>query len=266
MNNNKGKLNEYCQRRSVCPPDYSTVPSGSGFISTVKVEGKEYVSLAIHGKKKEAEQDAAGVAFAEITGEPPVEKLTTDMAKVTISPPSMGGGNIKDGVYRPPSSPRNYQMPPLTPAIIPIPTEAPTIEPPSIEAPLVIDGPSIEQLAPSVSDLKKLEHYCSVSGLPSPEISVKSINNQYQASIKIGGREFSRNWWFESFEDAKECASVVAMAGLAMVKILEKQGQSCLPFSHSLFWLVSLADITLCHYDCILVHSTGLCCSIVWER
>ena len=64
--NNKSKLNTYCQKSHKPVPCYSSEKKGDVFVSTVILDEASYDSINGHLTKKEAENDAAGVAIQAI--------------------------------------------------------------------------------------------------------------------------------------------------------------------------------------------------------
>jgi len=67
--NHKSTLHEYAQKHKKELPTYNTVASGGGFISTLKFDGQEYRGDVPGSKIKDAEQIAAKVALAAVTGQ-----------------------------------------------------------------------------------------------------------------------------------------------------------------------------------------------------
>ena len=65
-----------------------------------------------------------------------------------------------------------------------------------------------------------------MSGLPSPIYTIYRDNRGKQVGcVKIGEMEFGRGWGYDSFDDAKDSAAVVAIAGLALTQMrLARQG------------------------------------------
>ena len=68
-NDAKSKLSQLCQKGNLPMPKYNTHTIGGfgypsrGYSSTFTVDKKTFESLAVHGKAKAAEQDAAQVAL-----------------------------------------------------------------------------------------------------------------------------------------------------------------------------------------------------------
>ena len=65
----KSKLNELAQKRHLDTPIYQTVFSSSGYLSTVTFNGREFKSISSYLKKKDAEQNAALVAYNILTND-----------------------------------------------------------------------------------------------------------------------------------------------------------------------------------------------------
>lgn len=109
--NYKAIVQEYCQKHYLVMPEYVTeYPSdATGFVSVLTVNGKEYHSKPMSGKKK-AEQDAAGRAAVDIglvkldsrlesytpvngSVSGPARRFTNgDAAPASYSSTSLGGG------------------------------------------------------------------------------------------------------------------------------------------------------------------------------
>ena len=74
-------------------------------------------------------------------------------------------------------------------------------------------------------DVRDLEEYCRSRNLPGPVYTIGSDKGKHFGKVKIGEMEFSRGWKYDSFNDAKDSAAIVAIAGLAM-SLLHSSG-SC---------------------------------------
>ena len=65
-NKSKSDLNLFCQKSRIPIPTYTSTLSDGCFVSSVTVRGVPYSSTSSYGTKKEAENDAAGVALIAI--------------------------------------------------------------------------------------------------------------------------------------------------------------------------------------------------------
>ena len=65
-NKNKSDLNILCQKSHILTASYTSAVVEGNFVSTVSVKGHEYRSTSGYPTKKEAENDAAGVALIDI--------------------------------------------------------------------------------------------------------------------------------------------------------------------------------------------------------
>lgn len=65
-NKNKSDLNLYCQKSRIAIATYTSSTQDGQFISKVNVNGTEYSSTSGYSTKKEAENDAAGVALIAV--------------------------------------------------------------------------------------------------------------------------------------------------------------------------------------------------------
>ena len=68
LKTDKSKLYELAQKNKLVAPKYDTVHVGNGFVTTITFNGRQFKSSKVCSKKKEAEQDAATVALAVVTG------------------------------------------------------------------------------------------------------------------------------------------------------------------------------------------------------
>lgn len=66
----KSMLNEFAQKNKKSLPTYSAVATAGGFIATVVFNGQEYKGVKSGLKRRDAEQNAAKVALATLTGAP----------------------------------------------------------------------------------------------------------------------------------------------------------------------------------------------------
>lgn len=82
MSNTKSYLNQYSQKKHIATPSYKTESIGEGFSCTVTIEEAQYSSLSSHPTKKEAENDAAGVAVQSIIQTQPQAKNFEDVLKI----------------------------------------------------------------------------------------------------------------------------------------------------------------------------------------
>ncbi|XP_065676877.1 uncharacterized protein LOC100206939 isoform X2 [Hydra vulgaris] len=73
----KSKLNELAQKRHLGTPTYQTIYSAGGYLSTVVFNGREFKGMSPCMKKKDAEQNAAYVAYNVLSNDlsslPPVK-------------------------------------------------------------------------------------------------------------------------------------------------------------------------------------------------
>lgn len=81
-NNSKSNLNLYIQKKRINAPVYHTEKTGSGFSCTVTIEETSFSSLSTHSTKKEAENDAAGVAVEAIIQNQPRARSFEDVLKI----------------------------------------------------------------------------------------------------------------------------------------------------------------------------------------
>ena len=65
-NKNKSDLNLYCQKSHIAIATYTSSTQDGQFVSKVNVNGTEYCSTSGYSTKKEAENDAAGVALIAV--------------------------------------------------------------------------------------------------------------------------------------------------------------------------------------------------------
>ena len=65
-NKNKSDLNLYCQKSRIAIATYTSSTQDGQFVSKVNVNGTEYCSTSGYSTKKEAENDAAGVALIAV--------------------------------------------------------------------------------------------------------------------------------------------------------------------------------------------------------
>ena len=194
-------------------------------------------------------------------------RVTTSCA---TSPPPVRG-RVIDHVYYPPQStatvrpPPGFEMrrppttvhPPQSPLIrpaIPVSVDGPNIDRPSPNKvsgtlpvnlrasqkpvsssgppPLVSPNPMLGGQVISDKDIKDLDLYCQVSNLPPPIYTISKEKGKHVGRVRVGGMEFGRLWGYDSFDDAKDSAAVVAIAGIAMVqlKLLTQQGSQSVVF------------------------------------
>ena len=71
----------------------------------------------------------------------------------------------------------------------------------------------------SDKDVKDLELYCQVSNLPPPIYTISKEKGRHVGRVRVGGMEFRRQWGYDTFDDAKDSAAVVAIAGIAMIQL-----------------------------------------------
>ncbi len=68
-------------------------------------------------------------------------------------------------------------------------------------------------------DIKELEVYCQASNLPLPVYTIYQEKGKHIGKVRVGEMEFSRSWGYDSFNDAKDSAAIVAIAGIAMIQL-----------------------------------------------
>lgn len=66
----KSMLNEYAQKNKKSLPTYNAIATAGGFLATVVFDGQEYKGVKPGLKRRDAEQNAAKVALATLTGAP----------------------------------------------------------------------------------------------------------------------------------------------------------------------------------------------------
>jgi len=66
----KSMLNEYAQKNKKSLPTYDAIATAGGFLATVKFDGTDYKGVKPGLKRRDAEQNAAKVALAALTGAP----------------------------------------------------------------------------------------------------------------------------------------------------------------------------------------------------
>ena len=212
MANNMTLLHTYCQEHGLQLPVYSTERnegSSGGYTSSVLVCDTNYESVAIHSSKKLAEEDAARVAYRALRFG-------------ASSEPSSGSGNdsrrstrLSAGYGYGYASPKNSSA--------------------------VCDNTRRTGLADrpanSVSNgsgdgacySRKLEQLCNSRGLPPPEYDVReSAGGKFRAAATVGGEVYESSEC-KSFTEAKDYASLVALAeiSLSLLDINDREDGEC---------------------------------------
>lgn len=107
--------------------------------------------------------------------------------------------------------------------VTPIPIRAPLTSEPNTKPPPLI---SVRPLT-SEKDIKDLEQYCQASSLPLPVYTIYQERGKHVGKVRVGEMEFGRGWGYDTFNDAKDSAAIVAIAGIAMIQLqLLSQQQS----------------------------------------
>ncbi len=100
----KSNLNLYCQKSHIPTPRYVTSQKGDLFYSAVTVNGESYGSVEGHTTKKEAEQDAAGVALLSLVQRHPTANSAEDLIKTVDTEMSSKQNKYLAGQNLPPNS------------------------------------------------------------------------------------------------------------------------------------------------------------------
>ena len=203
MANYVNLLQIYCQEHHLQLPVYSTerAEGSGGYASSVLVRDASYGSRAIHSSKKLAEEDAARVAYVDLKLAPePTFSRSSSSGRTPVSRSSAGHGYGADGGGLPDDSVRD-----------------------SVTARRTgLAARSASGSASAAADYsRKLEQLCNAGGLPPPEYDVQeSPRGKFTATVTVGEEEYLSND-SESFTQAKDYASLVALAevGLSLLNI-----------------------------------------------
>lgn len=65
----------------------------------------------------------------------------------------------------------------------------------------------------------KLVCFCSSKGLADPDYHCIEAHGRYKASVFVGGHLFSKPWQYDSFDDAKQSAAMMALAELCFQEL-----------------------------------------------
>lgn len=237
---NKTELNLYAHNKGIPTPVYASIAERLGFSSTVTVGGKEYRSTEIRKTKKAAENDAAGVAFKELTCvvERPVDSATAKLERLSLKGPEASAIEAE----RP--EPQEAAQAPFGAVRI----TTPQIMPPRIDAPdsLVPLPASYSPRASRSVDadlskkLKQLNDYCKDRDLTEPTFTISEQSSTFKASITIGDRKdiVRTEQSYTSFQDAK----------LAVIELVIDYLTTCESKYQSRFvtWLPFCSSTSLC--------------------
>lgn len=226
----KCQLNEYCQKSYFGTPQYDTVMRGVGFVSTVTVNGESYVSLEGHGRKKDAETDAATVALQDLVHPTPTLK-NVGLTPFGLPPhPILLGGKPnsipgllpyggRSKLLQKGSVPPTQQGVMLGYSLLPTSQPEPAVHialspspPPFTQAP---DGHRHwEQVELNFDE--ELERYCQVRGLASPIFNINENKGRFCGAVIVNGVEYVGCSDQSSFLFAKKTASLVALASIGI--------------------------------------------------
>jgi dsRNA-specific ribonuclease len=204
MANSKTLLFTYCQEHRLQPPVYSTERAEGtvGYASSVFVHDTSYDSQAAHSSMKLAEEDAARIAYNSLrrAAESARSRRTSSRSAASY------GYNYQ---YYDTGEPASALAADRTG-----PAERPA------------NGTSNRNVSPAADYSRKLEQLCNARGLPVPEFDVReSPEGKFSATVAVGDDEYLSGGDSESFAQAKDYASLVALAevGLSLLNINERE-------------------------------------------
>lgn len=206
--NNKCMLNEYCQEHRMGQPYYDTEILGGSFSCTVTVNGDSYESEEVHTTKKAAQQDAAGVALQSL--QPRRQRFGLPRPVMPSLPPV--------------APPRRFLS--ISPSDSPSPDESGSSV--SISSfgrkGLIGRGPpdKTPPKAPPRGRSKprnfgdELQQYCQSRDLSPPEYCTSEKGGRFVSRVKVGGAEYGGSKDYDSWDLAKENATLTALACIGL--------------------------------------------------
>ena len=220
MANSKTLLQTFCQERRLQPPVYSTqregdgsAVTGSGYSSSILVGDRRYDSAAVQSSFYLAEEDASRVAYnslrrasdsaASRSSRQPSHSQTTE--PVASRWAAAGHATAASSSCSSSSSGTS--------------TKRTTGLASRSSAACVANGAANAVYSP------KLEKLCNARGLPAPEYNVReNPNGKFSATVVVGNDEYSSST-SGSYMEAKEYASLVALAevGLSLLNINQRE-------------------------------------------
>ena len=225
MANSKTLLQTFCQERRLQPPVYSTqregdgsAVTGSGYSSSILVGDRRYDSAAVQSSFYLAEEDASRVAYnslrrasdsaASRSSRQPSHSQTRSQTTEPVASRWAAAGHATAA-----SSPSCSSSSSGTS------TKRTTGLASRSSAACVANGAANAVYSP------KLEKLCNARGLPAPEYNVReNPNGKFSATVVVGNDEYSSST-SGSYMEAKEYASLVALAevGLSLLNINQRE-------------------------------------------
>ena len=218
MANSMTLLQTYCQEHDLQLPLYSTERtegSSGGYASSVLVCDESYDSHAIHSSKKLAEEDAARVAYNSLRSGASYEPYSNGScgenasrwsSRLASRSAAATGYGYADGGQHASSSGATSDSQRRT----------------GLAARPANGGGG----GGGACYTRKLEQLCNSRGLPFPEYGVReSAGGRFSATVTIGEEQYLCGSESESYSQAKEQASLIALAevGLSLLNINERE-------------------------------------------
>ena len=211
MANYVSLLQTYCQERNLQLPVYSTErseASSGGYGSSVLVCDTHYDSVAIHSSKRLAEQDAARVAYTSL-------RQASELGSSNSSCSPRSRVSRSSGLVSRSAATSGYAN-----ALPELVDDSAAARRTGLAA-----RPSNGSPSDAADYSRKLEQLCGAQCLPPPEYDVcESAGGKFTATVTIGGEEYLSNE-SETYSQAKEYASLVALAevGLSLLNINDRE-------------------------------------------